>query len=83
MRCVLVLACLLLPACEAVYLRADHSGRVASQQISRSASRGPGSEDCARDAQACPAPPRPYDPTETHLPSLLPYSPGPGVPSYD
>jgi hypothetical protein len=82
MRCMLVVAFALLAACEPVHVRADHGGHPGSRQA-RSAPPSATSDDCSRDPHACPAPPRPYDPAEAHLPSLLPYRPSPDVPSYD
>jgi hypothetical protein len=82
MRCVLVVVFPLLAACEPVYVRADYV-RHPSPRQARSFAHDATPDSCFRDPQACPAPPQPFDPAETHRPSLLPYKSGADVPSYD
>ncbi len=80
MRYFLLLAVVLVSSCAPTY--SQSSGYAAYPRPPRHARPAGGSDDCARDMRACPAPPPAYQPGQA-LPSLLPYSSGSQAPSYD
>ena len=83
MRYILVIAVLLLAACDPVYLeRQGNTFTPYRPAAAHYSARNGRLNSCSKDPQYCPAPPQ-SSPEATHLPTLVPSSSMVAEPSYD